>query len=60
MAKAATVPPSASGYWQVQIARSFPHAGFLYKPSHAGITVDRPVLDAMQAEPDLVTSVAAA
>ena len=59
MAKTKTIPPSASGYYRVKLARSFPHMGFTYRPG-TGVTVDRALLDVMMAEAELVDHVASA
>lgn len=58
--KKITVPPSKSGYFKVELGRTFEHAGFAYTPAADAITVNRDILDAMLAEPGTVLSVAAA
>lgn len=58
MAKKITIPPSHSGYFKVELAQSFEHAAFMYKPG-GNTTVNLEILEAMIAE-GVVTSVVAA
>lgn len=50
---------SESGMYAVELARSFPHAGFTYKPGAEATIVDEAILEEMIAA-DVVTNVTAA